>query len=255
MTIISQLRDRYPQAEGWAFMDEVTPPGVPNEPRRRFDAIAIGLWPSMGELVHGFEIKTARSDFINEINNPAKSGQLLRWCNYFWLVCPPNIAQDDEVPFTWGIIHVHESGLRIRRKAPLLKAITRPSNWWQCMLLRLCTRKKYDPDELEKARLAGVEQGIKIGENAAKSEHSYKAAQFDGLQKIVDEFETASGLKISRWTDNAKLGRMVRALSGDKHLDVFECLRLAVERTEAALAMFQDAERQMAKITGEEAKV
>ena len=42
---------------------------------RSADAIAMGLWPSRGLYLQGFEIKVSRSDWLSELKNPAKAAR------------------------------------------------------------------------------------------------------------------------------------------------------------------------------------
>ncbi len=233
-------------------MAEVTPPGLPDEPRRRFDGIAISMWPSMGEIVHGFEIKTSRSDFLSEIKDPAKSGQLMRWCNHFWLVCPPDVAQDDEVPFMWGILHVHKSGMRQRRRAPELTPVNRPSNWWQCMLLRLMTKTKHEPDDLATSRSEGFKDGYDQAEKQAEKDYKYQTEHHESLKKMVNDFEQASGLSMSKYGDNAKLGRLVKALMGQRYDNATNVIGRALDSAEKAVEILRDAHKGIIGLTGEE---
>lgn len=86
--------------------------------RRWADAIAMGLWPSRGLALQGFEIKVARNDWRSELKNPAKAESIAQYCRYWWLVTPPGIVADGELPETWG--HLELQGQR-------LKALVKPT--------------------------------------------------------------------------------------------------------------------------------
>lgn len=81
---------------------------------RRLDAVAIGVWRRTGHLVHGFEIKTQRADWLYERRYPAKSADGRRVC-HTWSVVVPNllIAQPTEMPPGWGLYVAHGIGLRL----------------------------------------------------------------------------------------------------------------------------------------------
>lgn len=250
------LAERYPVAEGWCFMEEVTPPGLPSDPDRsprRFDGIAISLWPSMGEIVHGFEIKASRADFLNEIRQPAKAGSLMRWCDFWWLVCPPGIAQDHEVPATWGILNVLPSGLRQKRRGPQLKPIQRDADWWRCMLLRKSRRDYRTPDELEIARREGFKEGRESGIEEGKRGTDYTERTYQALVKRVDAFEEASGIRLDQWseTSNAQAAALFKALRGKPYHSVASTVARAARQAEESAKALREAADALAGATGE----
>ncbi|WGI73007.1 hypothetical protein QC756_11555 [Sinorhizobium meliloti] len=66
------------------------------------DAISMGVWPSTGNEIHGFEVKVSRSDFLNEMKNPEKAMPIMQYCHRWSLVCPASMVKLDEVPATLG---------------------------------------------------------------------------------------------------------------------------------------------------------
>lgn len=93
-------------------------PGAPPQ-LRTCDALAIDLWPSAGNLIHGFEVKVSRADWRTELKDPSKAEAFRRYCDYWWLVVPDaKIAQGD-LPPGWGLM-AGTTALRIRRQAPRL---------------------------------------------------------------------------------------------------------------------------------------
>lgn len=88
---------------------------------RHIDALACGIWPSVGHEIAGIEIKVSRSDWKREMADPAKAQELMRFCNRWWLACPDGLITADEVPATWGILYLKEGGgLRVKKQAPAL---------------------------------------------------------------------------------------------------------------------------------------
>ncbi|RSY83147.1 hypothetical protein DAH66_12830 [Sphingomonas koreensis] len=86
--------------------------------RRWADAVAMGLWPSRGLALQGFEIKVSRQDWLGELRKPEKAEAIARYCRYWWIVTPPGIVKDGELPENWGLYEVQANGLRIVRAAP-----------------------------------------------------------------------------------------------------------------------------------------
>lgn len=82
------------------------------------DAVVVNLWPSDGYLRSAFEIKLARSDFLNEINNPGKNKWAREEYHRFYYVAPKSVIRDvGEVPEGCGWLEV-QAGRLIERKAP-----------------------------------------------------------------------------------------------------------------------------------------
>lgn len=87
---------------------------------RHADAVAIGIWPSTGHQVHGFEVKVSRTDFLNEMKDPSKSQAIFRFCHRWSLATPPGLVKVDELPPNWGLVTFDGKCLRTVKKAPLL---------------------------------------------------------------------------------------------------------------------------------------
>jgi hypothetical protein len=79
---------------------------------RHADAVSIGIWPSTGHAVHGFEIKISRGDWLRELADPAKSQSIFRFCHRWSLVTPANLVSADELPPGWGHFTFRDGRLR-----------------------------------------------------------------------------------------------------------------------------------------------
>lgn len=87
---------------------------------RHADAVAIGIWPSTGHQIHGFEVKVSRTDFLNEMKDPAKSQAIFKFCHRWSLATPPGLVKVDELPPNWGLVTFDGKSLRTVKQAPLL---------------------------------------------------------------------------------------------------------------------------------------
>jgi hypothetical protein len=94
--------------------------------RRTADFMVMDMWPSKGLKLQGFEIKTARSDWLRELKHPEKAAEFIPYVNQWWLVIPdlvPPVARTAELPADWGMMVVLESGeVRVAHQAPRLDA-------------------------------------------------------------------------------------------------------------------------------------
>ena len=85
-------------APAWAFLPQVRNGTGFLNVTRTVDAIAMGLWPSRGLYMHGFEIKVRRGDWLNELRNPEKAEEIGQFCDFFWVVAPKEVIKFEEVP-------------------------------------------------------------------------------------------------------------------------------------------------------------
>lgn len=88
---------------------------------RTADAMALDLWPSSGHLIHGFEVKVSRSDWLTELKDPEKAEAFRPYVDHWWLVVPDASIVRDDLPTGWGLLAIGSDGvLRARRQAPRL---------------------------------------------------------------------------------------------------------------------------------------
>jgi hypothetical protein len=174
------------------------------------DAFAMGVWPSRGLHLHGFEIKVSRSDWLNELKKPWKSDAFQPFCDFWWLVTSPGVVQLGELPEGWG--HLERKGQRLECKTeptknPDPKPIPRT-------LLAAIVKRQGDPDKaaLREADQKGYERGVAQEKKLQESERERHVA----LRDQVKAFEAASGVRIEIWSDGTKIGEAVRVvLNGD----------------------------------------
>lgn len=120
-TLLAKLRERY-ERHRWAFFENV-PNGTGYSERRRCDALVMSLWPSDGLLLHGFELKISRGDWLRELKQPEKSTELKRFCDHWWLVASSDdVVKNDSMPAGWGLMVVRHGSLVVELEAPKLEA-------------------------------------------------------------------------------------------------------------------------------------
>jgi hypothetical protein len=122
MTIMSTLKSKLFPEPAHIVLEEVRNATGYARRQRYADAIAVSLWPSRGIWIAGIEIKTHRNDFLSEIKKPEKSAEIQKYCNYWWLACPPGVSLEHEIPKNWGLVYVENSKINVVKKAPELKA-------------------------------------------------------------------------------------------------------------------------------------
>lgn len=82
---------------------------------RTADFMAVDMWPSTGNAVHGHEVKVSRSDWLTELRTPEKSLPFTELVDYWWLVvADPSIVRANELPTGWGLLVLNKGGLRAK---------------------------------------------------------------------------------------------------------------------------------------------
>lgn len=200
MSLIEALRVKYKEP-AWAVFEEVANETGFNASRRA-DALAFGIWPSHGHSLHGFEIKSSRSDWLRELRDPDKGDTFLRYCDHFWLVAEPKVALASEIPATWGWMERTSRGLRVVRDAPKLSPEPAPRTLWASMLRsvnKTMVSKATLNAEVEK-RTAALQTAYEKRVASADLVHSYDAKAYEALKTAVAQFERLTGLHFDTWT-------------------------------------------------------
>lgn len=70
--------------------------------KRYLDTAAIGMYRRTGYAIRGHEIKVSRADWLAELRNPWKSAAFVGMVTEFYVVSPPGVVRDGELPPLWG---------------------------------------------------------------------------------------------------------------------------------------------------------
>jgi len=227
MSIATAMRNRY-TPDAYVLMFEVAnATGLAKN--RSADAIAVSLWPSRGLDIIGFEFKVSRGDWLKELKDPAKAESIYRYCHQWYLVVSDaTIVKHGELPKTWGQLTLQKDGrLKESVKAPKLEPAPLTMDFVASMLRSAAKPfNREDREFLNKIRTEGYDAGVKSRE----CEFARLNKQIDGFRKDQEEFEKASGVRISggwRSHDAGEVGRAVRAvLNGEHERDVNEIQRI-----------------------------
>lgn len=204
------IRSRYAMDRGWATLEEVGGVTERGETNRRYDALAVSLWQSMGVQVHGFEVKVSRSDWLTELRNPAKSAPLMRQCTHWWVVAPAGVVMKNEVPNDWGWLQVTPSNLRMSKSATVLPNV--PSvDFWRMLLQKSVYRAAVDENALIQKLRAQVQKEYRERDESRKRTAS---KELTDARTLVEEFEKQTGLRLHSWdmgttVEIVKLLRMI----------------------------------------------
>lgn len=197
MPIRAALRKRY-SAPGWAVFEEI--PNVTGfDSDRRADALALGVWPSHGFAFHGFEIKSARADWLRELRDPTKSDAFSKYCDRWWLLAEPKVALESEIPESWGWMESTKSGLRVRKDAPRLTPEPIPRSLMASMMRsveKTMVPKSLLSKEREemKAELERKRVHADVGWDRGTAER-----QISQHEQMVRDFNERTGIDFATW--------------------------------------------------------
>lgn len=210
MPIIDILRKYYPP-EQYVVMGEVS--DRMGSRNRSLDYMVMSLWPSRGLHLHGIELKSHRSDWLNELKNPAKQENHFKYCDKFWLLTDStkaNVASIEEIPPTWGWMNIVGDKLKIHKQAPDLNPEPLNRHLLAAMLRRAGSKDGYTPtNNIEALLKQKFEEGKQTGE---RENHKQR---YDVLVNNINAFERASGISIAQWHTTercSKIGTIVKMI-------------------------------------------
>lgn len=195
--VLVLLRERFPEP-AYALLPHVRE-GTGAYAGRTADAVAMGVWPSRGFELHGFEIKCSRSDWLREVRDPAKADGIFAYMDRWWLVTSDKkFVFPGELPAPWGWLAVQGSQVRIQVEAPKLdpKPLTHA---FLAAILRQASRQLFSVGEdtlaiaIREAELRGYERGVKAATRDAVQSRSDEETR---LKRAVAAFKEASGIDL-----------------------------------------------------------
>lgn len=232
--VATALQKKWGKPE-YAFIRQVrNATGLPDRVRTA-DALAMGLWPSRGLYLHGFEIKVSRSDWAHELKQPDKAEEISRYCHFWWLAVPEaSIVKDGELPLPWGLVEVNTGSPKIIKQALFTENPQPPTLTFFASLLRSISEDKTALDDIrtlmQKEMWEAERRGREQAEKIAAKNQSEQGKKLADLQARVNEFEQKSGIRMDRYSDhfNGEIGRAVNFLKNER--GIAEAIRFQRER-------------------------
>lgn len=217
MNIRDALRLRYAPPEFCLLFEVRNTTGFSGRIRSA-DAIAIGTYPSRGLPIYGFEFKASRGDWLNELKNPAKADEIAQYCDCWYLVVTDKaIVQPGELPPNWGLLVPYGEKLKCVAEAKKLEDSKPLSRGFFASLVRNMMKPESLDTRLAQQTAAVCKAERERYEGLLTSSRNHAQINLEQLQKKVNEFEQASGVKIGRHAWNVgEIGAAVRmVLNGE----------------------------------------
>lgn len=220
--VIEKLKIHLPKERGFVFLEQVA--NTTGFASRFADAIVLNVWKSRFEII-GVEVKVSRSDWLNEIRQPAKADKIFQYCDTWYVATPAGIIQPGELPNGWGWWEVTAEKTFTRQASDRNKHKTL-DDFFVAAVLRRALEQATPQAELENAETRGYHRGVASGKESAQYKLERLQTELDRLKKCVQDYETASGLNFSQgWADGANLGRAVNMVLRGEHLQLHNRLR------------------------------
>lgn len=207
--VMAALAKRY-APPSWALLSQLGS-GTGWARGRYADAVALGLWPSRGIDLHGFEVKVYRGDWLRELKRPEKADEIATFCDFWWLVVGHADIVDldrDPIPTTWGVLELNGRGLVQRRPA---ERNPKPDVFDKPFVAAIFRRASEDmiPRSSIAAQLAAArEEGVEAGR--AETSDSKAQREAADLKAAIASFEATSGVRIGAYS-GAMTGLRFRA--------------------------------------------
>lgn len=223
----------------------------------KIDALIISPWASRRFPREAVEVKVTRSDWQRELAQIGKAEWWFVRSNRFWLAVPAphgDIVRAGELPADWGLLECTADACTVIKEAVRHEAEAIGEGTWigliraaaNCSLSVLMTTEQ-----------RGYARGFKAGEeqSANGSIEGRFERRYNKLQSLVAEFESASGISLSRYAGGTHLGKLVDVLLRANHFPRDVCAPLRQNARllrNAADALDHDAKRIEAEAAGSE---
>lgn len=223
--LVEALRTVFDPRVGWCFLPQLAD-GTGGRANRTADAVGMNVWPSRGLEIHGFELKSYRSDWVRELRDPAKAEAIFQYCDAWSLVTLQHgegspILRAGELPTNWGHIEINATTratkILVKAKGLKPKALTRV---FLGSIVRNLERNATPAAELvqakETARLAGYEAGRKHERDAQRYRSS---STFDRAESQLGSLLYLEKTAERILKDIRSGAKELRAELGDPHKD------------------------------------
>ena len=217
--VLVRLETRY-CPPGWATIRECSDrTGYRN---RTADLIALGIWPSRGLEIIGFEVKSFRGDWLKELKDPTKADPIATHCDRWYIVVTdPAIVKPGELPANWGLIVPRGAALKIAVESAYQDKGPVPRPFFMSMI-RHIIEGTVSKEMFEKKLDEGFKQREKDLRSNLDWQHKNNEEKLKKLTEKVAEFEKASGVGLNHWWEGGKeIGEAVRFIINhkpDEHL-------------------------------------
>lgn len=248
MTLASLVIQAYSKPE-WAVFFEVSN-ATGFGARRRADAVALGVWPSRGQTLIGFEFKEDRRDWLREKDNPAKAEEVAQHCDCWYVVAGSDgIVKLEELPAPWGLKVANKDRTKLLTAKECTPFPDRDKTVMKRTFVAAMLRKVGETmvprAELERLIKEGVER--ETARLRDGREVSDLRERVERHEKTIAAFKATTGVNLEDYRGPAKIAAAVSAvLNVGEHRFMLENAKTRLEHSvrtiDEALAAWPKAE-------------
>lgn len=182
---------------GAVYLTEVT---APNDTRRA-DAVHIGLWSSRGAgRIDVCELKTSRSDFRRELEDPAKAEAWWPYSTTFSIVSPGiDVTPPDELPPGWGLL-IPNPRAGSRRFKTVVKPAEREPKLTIDLLLTLLKNTETTRTRALRFQADQLGNQHRAEMNALRRERAVSDPKAMQRLVLLDQLEKAMGMTLGEYS-------------------------------------------------------
>lgn len=214
MTLAGLVQQSYPSPE-WAVFFEVSN-GTGANARRRADAVALGVWPSRGHTLVGFEFKEDRRDWLREKDNPEKAEAVASHCDCWYVVAGTDaIVKLEELPAPWGLLVANKDRTKLLTKKPCEPFPDRDKTTMRrsfvSAMLRKVTETTISKSEVDRLVREAVERALERTREGHELKHLRE--QVERQRIAFDTFKKITGVDLYHgWQGPAKIAAAVEVV-------------------------------------------
>jgi hypothetical protein len=198
--------------EGELLLPEVQPPGS----TRRCDLLRVGLWASRGRTIDVHEIKVSRSDWLRELDDPAKAEAWWPHSSRFWIVAPPKMIQPEELPDGWGLM-VPPTRANHRRFKTVVEPATRTAHLSMELLAIVLNRLENIHEAAMHKRQEQHREELFKAVKHEREKSATSALTFDVKDRLalLEKLEAAIGMRLDQYSFSTERGRITPEQLGE----------------------------------------
>lgn len=169
--------------------------------RRTIDALVVGFWKSRGVIIHGFEMKASRADWLNELEHPEKAEEAAFFCDNWSILAFPDVVREEELPKNWGLYVLDQDSIDLKRHPAALEPHDLTRDIFCSLVTSIIHQAKVRTPEKELAESfqAGVASGVDQGKQVFRIAVEEVQKSLLALQRENDFLrETIESLDIGR---------------------------------------------------------
>lgn len=234
--LFERLQVRYAEPE-WALLSQVAS-GTGANARRWIDALAMNLYPSRGLALHGFEMKSSRSDWLRELKAPHKADDIHRYCDFWWVVAATkDIVKDGELPLGWGLLVPHGKSLQAEVVAQRSEAPAEIPRSFLGAVLRRAAASAPDREVAEQMRREVREQLHGEMSSSWESRLSTERERRTSIERRFRLLSAATGERIDEFMSDEQVREVGERIKAGMQIErtreaVVRDARLAADRLE-----------------------